>query len=106
MIELETVAEENGITCESIWIRRFKSELLLNDAVAKTFTPAQYKNNGSRKRGPITGELLPWQKVERDHMIALLKTHGGKIAPAAHAMNISRPTFYERMTRFGISRTA
>jgi two-component system NtrC family response regulator len=33
-----------------------------------------------------------------------LKKHGGKIAPAAVELGLSRPTIYELMDKLGISR--
>jgi two-component system NtrC family response regulator len=35
-----------------------------------------------------------------------LKKHGGKIAPAAVELGLSRPTLYELMDKLGISRAA
>ena len=34
----------------------------------------------------------------------VLRKHGGKIAPAATDLNISRPTLYELMGKLGITR--
>jgi len=42
--------------------------------------------------------------VEREMVQRALRKHGGKIAPAAVELGISRPTFYELMEKLGIQR--
>jgi len=44
--------------------------------------------------------------VERQMVQQALKKHGGKIAPAAVELGLSRPTLYELMDKLGISRAA
>ena len=44
------------------------------------------------------------EEVERDLVLQALARHGGKIAPAAADLAISRPTFYELMEKLGIQR--
>jgi two-component system NtrC family response regulator len=44
------------------------------------------------------------ESVEREMIHRALKRHGGKIAPAATELGISRPTFYELMEKLGIPR--
>ena len=44
------------------------------------------------------------EAVERDLVQRALQRHGGKIAPAALELGISRPTFYELMAKLGIKR--
>jgi len=44
------------------------------------------------------------EKVERDLVQEALRRHGGKIAPAAVELGISRPTMYELMEKLGIER--
>jgi two-component system NtrC family response regulator len=44
------------------------------------------------------------EAVERQMVQQALKKHGGKIAPAAAELGLSRPTIYELMDKLGISR--
>jgi two-component system NtrC family response regulator len=44
------------------------------------------------------------EMVERQMVQQALKKHGGKIAPAAVELGLSRPTLYEMMERLGISK--
>ena len=44
------------------------------------------------------------EAVERQMLQQALKKHGGKIAPAAVELGLSRPTIYELMDKLGISR--
>jgi len=44
------------------------------------------------------------ETVERQMVQQALKKHGGKIAPAAVELGLSRPTLYELMDKLGISR--
>ncbi|HEX7654746.1 MAG TPA: PEP-CTERM-box response regulator transcription factor [Verrucomicrobiae bacterium] len=44
------------------------------------------------------------EAVERQMLQQALKKHGGKIAPAAAELGLSRPTIYELMDKLGISR--
>jgi len=44
------------------------------------------------------------EAVERQMVQQALKKHGGKIAPAAVELGLSRPTIYELMDKLGISR--
>jgi len=46
------------------------------------------------------------EAVERQMVQQALKKHGGKIAPAAVELGLSRPTLYELMDKLGISRAA
>jgi two-component system NtrC family response regulator len=45
------------------------------------------------------------ESVERQMVQQALKKHGGKIAPAAIELGLSRPTLYELMEKLGISKT-
>jgi two-component system NtrC family response regulator len=45
------------------------------------------------------------EAVERQMVQQALKKHGGKIAPAAVELGLSRPTLYELMEKLGISKT-
>ena len=44
------------------------------------------------------------EAIERQMLLQALKKHGGKIAPAAAELGLSRPTIYELMDKLGISR--
>jgi two-component system NtrC family response regulator len=44
------------------------------------------------------------ETVERELVTRALQRHGGKIAPAAVELGISRPTFYELMAKLGIKK--
>jgi len=44
------------------------------------------------------------EAVERQMLTQALKKHGGKIAPAAAELGLSRPTIYELMEKLGISK--
>ncbi|MBI5388398.1 MAG: PEP-CTERM-box response regulator transcription factor [Verrucomicrobia bacterium] len=44
------------------------------------------------------------EEVERQMVTRALERHGGKIAPAAAELGISRPTFYELMEKLGIAK--
>jgi two-component system NtrC family response regulator len=45
------------------------------------------------------------EAVERQMLTQALKKHGGKIAPAAAELGLSRPTIYELMEKLGLSKT-
>jgi two-component system NtrC family response regulator len=44
------------------------------------------------------------EAVERQMVQQALKKHGGKIAPAAVELGLSRPTLYELMDKLGVTR--
>jgi len=44
------------------------------------------------------------ETVEREMINQALRRHGGKIAPAAAELGVSRPTLYELMEKLGIHR--
>jgi two-component system, NtrC family, response regulator len=45
------------------------------------------------------------ERLEREMIIAGLRKHGGKIAPTATELGVSRPTLYDLMERLGIGKT-
>jgi len=45
------------------------------------------------------------EAVEKEMIQRALRKHGGKIAPAANDLGVSRPTLYELMDKLGIQRT-
>jgi two-component system NtrC family response regulator len=45
------------------------------------------------------------EEIERRMVQQALKKHGGKIAPAAMELGLSRPTLYELMEKLGVSKT-
>ena len=60
---------------------------------------------GSAGLGPNVLTLKDAREtVERQMVQQALKKHGGKIAPAAVELGLSRPTLYELMEKLGISR--
>ena len=44
------------------------------------------------------------ESVEREMLQKVLRKHGGKIAPSAAELGISRPTFYELMEKLGMKK--
>jgi len=44
------------------------------------------------------------ENLEREMLTSALRKHGGKVAPAAGELGISRPTMYELMGKLGIAR--
>ena len=60
---------------------------------------------GSAAQGPNFMTLKDAREaVERQMVQQALKKHGGKIAPAAAELGLSRPTIYELMDKLGINR--
>ena len=53
--------------------------------------------------GPLTLKEAR-ENLEREMLQAALRSHHGKIAPAAQDLGISRPTFYELMEKLGIQK--
>ena len=44
------------------------------------------------------------EELERELLLAALRSHNGKISPAAAELGISRPTFYELMEKLGLQK--
>ena len=59
----------------------------------------------ARAAGDALGDRAR-EAVERQMVQQSLKKHGGKIAPAAVELGLSRPTLYELMEKLGIDRSA
>ena len=53
--------------------------------------------------GPLTLKEAR-ENLEREMVLAALRSHNGKISPAAADLGISRPTFYELMEKLGIQK--
>jgi len=62
-------------------------------------------NAGGVGFGPVTLKDAR-EALEREMVQQALKKHGGKIAPAAADLGLSRPTLYELMEKLGISKPA
>jgi two-component system NtrC family response regulator len=68
-------------------------------------TPAATPSGGTVQLSGGTNLKEARETVERDLIQQVLKRHGGKIAPAAVELGISRPTLYELMEKLRISRS-
>ena len=44
------------------------------------------------------------ENLEREMLVRILRKHGGKIAPTAEELGISRPTVYSLIKKFGVRR--
>ena len=74
-------------------------------ADGKRLTPADLDLT-STSAVPLTTLKDAREALERDLIQQALRRHGGKIAPAAAELGISRPTFYELMDKLGITKAA
>jgi two-component system NtrC family response regulator len=54
--------------------------------------------------GAVTSLKDARESLEREMIQAALKKHGGKIAPAATELGVSRPTLYDLMDKLGIAK--
>jgi len=73
-------------------------------AEGKRLTAEDLELNGSA--APFRGASLKdaRESVEREMVQRALRKHGGKMAPAAVELGISRPTLYELMDKLGMKR--
>jgi two-component system NtrC family response regulator len=67
-------------------------------------TPADLELSALTVATPGRGLKEAREAVERELIQHALRRHGGKIAPAATELGISRPTLYELMEKLGIQR--
>ena len=67
-------------------------------------TPADLELEGVSERPHASNLKEAREAVERDMIQKALRKHGGKIAPAAADLGISRPTLYELMDKLGMKR--
>ena len=56
------------------------------------------------KSGVLTNLKDARENLEREMIQAALRKYGGKIAPAAVELGISRPTLYDLMEKYGIAK--
>jgi two-component system NtrC family response regulator len=68
-------------------------------------SPATTPSGGTVQLSAGTNLKEARETVERDLIQQVLKRHGGKIAPAAVELGISRPTLYELMEKLKITRS-
>ncbi len=81
---------------------RVKRAVIMADG--KRLTPADLELEGSAERPHAANLKEAREAVERDMIQKALRKHGGKIAPAATDLGISRPTLYELMDKLGLKR--
>ncbi len=71
---------------------------------SKRISAADLELDGAGTGVAVIGLKEARENVERELVTAALRKHGGKIAPAAVDLGISRPTFYELMEKLGVPR--
>ena len=81
---------------------RVKRAVIMADG--KRLTPADLELEGLAERPHAANLKEAREAVERDMIQKALRKHGGKIAPAANDLGISRPTLYELMDKLGLKR--
>ena len=81
---------------------RIQRGVIMTDG--KRLTAADLDLDDGREASP--GQTLKEARdiLDREMVQRALKRHGGKIAPAATELGISRPTFYELMEKLGIAK--
>ena len=81
---------------------RVKRAVIMADG--KRLTSADLELEAISERSHATNLKEAREAVERDMIQKALRKHGGKIAPAANDLGISRPTLYELMDKLGLKR--
>jgi two-component system NtrC family response regulator len=81
---------------------RVKRAVIMADGKRLTAEDLELANVSAIPAGPTLKDVR--QSVERDLVQKALRKYGGKIAPAAAELGVSRPTFYELMEKLGIHR--
>jgi two-component system, NtrC family, response regulator len=81
---------------------RVKRAVIMADG--KRLTRADLELEGISERSHATNLKEAREAVEREMIQKALRKHGGKIAPAAGDLGISRPTLYELMDKLGLKR--
>jgi two-component system NtrC family response regulator len=81
---------------------RVKRAVIMADG--KRLTRADLELEGLSERSHATNLKEAREAVERDMIQKALRKHGGKIAPAASDLGISRPTLYELMDKLDLKR--
>jgi two-component system NtrC family response regulator len=73
-------------------------------AEGKRLKPADLELSSTSAEASVQTLKEAREILERDLVQKVLRKHGGKIAPAAAELGISRPTLYELMDKLGIGR--
>ena len=81
---------------------RVKRAVIMADG--KRLTTADLELGGVSERPHAANLKEAREGVEREMIQKALRKHGGKIAPAATDLGISRPTLYELMDKLGLKR--
>jgi two-component system NtrC family response regulator len=81
---------------------RVKRAVIMADG--KRLTTADLELDGVSDRPHASNLKEAREGVEREMIQKALRKHGGKIAPAAADLGISRPTLYELMDKLGLKR--
>jgi two-component system NtrC family response regulator len=81
---------------------RVKRAVIMADG--KRLTPDDLELGGVSERPHAANLKEAREAVEREMIQKALRKHGGKIAPAATDLGISRPTLYELMDKLGLKR--
>lgn len=81
---------------------RVKRAVIMADG--KRLTPGDLELEGVSERPHAANLKEAREAVEREMIQKALRKHGGKIAPAATDLGISRPTLYELMDKLGMKR--
>ncbi|HEX2091728.1 MAG TPA: sigma-54 dependent transcriptional regulator [Longimicrobiaceae bacterium] len=64
--------------------------------------PAELRGRGGARGVATPDPTLPLEEVEREHIRAALRYHGGNRSEAARSLRISRRTLYDKIRRFGL----
>ena len=81
---------------------RIQRGVIMTDG--KRLTATDLDLDDPRDAGTSTTLKEARDALDREMVQRALKRHGGKIAPAAAELGISRPTFYELMEKLGIAK--
>jgi len=81
---------------------RVKRAVIMADG--KRLSPEDLELTGVSERPSAANLKEAREGVEREMIQKALRKHGGKIAPAATDLGISRPTLYELMDKLGLKR--
>jgi two-component system NtrC family response regulator len=73
-------------------------------AEGKRLTPEDLELNGAQVRTHNVSLKEARESIEREMVDKALRKHGGKIAPAAVELGVSRPTLYELMEKLGLKK--
>ena len=82
---------------------RVRRAVIMAEGTKVTAADLELAADEGSAAGPITLKEAR-ENLEREMVLAALRSHGGKISPAAAELGISRPTFYELMEKLGIQK--